>query len=330
MDKKEQLIDNNDNRVFPNTLAENCYMPDGTPLTKEINYIKNNEPNSNLLINSDFRCPINQRGYVSGTSPLTNSFVLDRWSYDNGHTSSDNVTSANNYPMYINNGFITIGVKKDGFYNNFTQKIEFQRYFSKIKLTVSFKYRIRNGNAENFNCRIYSNITGSIGGPTEPRFNNFIADGDWHIGIWTMDYSQYDCSNATFIAINFNTISPKWYTGEGIPGLDSEQILDLEWVKLEEGDKATPLRTRLYDEELLLCMRYYQKYTGLDSVMMQHPSASNYIYDFYYTQSMRAIPKITITSYAGTVTSHKLLTNMAILKSTQTDFLRSIELNAEL
>ncbi|MDD3336796.1 MAG: siphovirus ReqiPepy6 Gp37-like family protein [Eubacteriales bacterium] len=42
----------------------------------------------NLLDNSDFRQPVNQRGWVSGTAVADSSYFLDRWKYYTGNTTT--------------------------------------------------------------------------------------------------------------------------------------------------------------------------------------------------------------------------------------------------
>lgn len=66
-------------------------------------------------------------------------------------------------------------------------------------------------------------------------------------------------------------------------------------VQLEVGDTATPFEHRSYGEELALCQRYYEKFTGL----MQYSKAREtdrlrYI-NFFYKQVKRGSPTITIS-----------------------------------
>ena len=45
----------------------------------------------------------------------------------------------------------------------------------------------------------------------------------------------------------------------GFCSLKTGMTANVEWIKLEYGDKATPFTPRPYAEELMLCQRYYRR-----------------------------------------------------------------------
>lgn len=143
--------DPDDLRLYIGGVKENIKIPnmqDLDNINKRISQISN----PNLIINGDFRDPINQRGKKIYN---TNGYTIDRWILWNANTT-----------LTLNDGYCTIA----GDYNLIVQHIEFPKTLSKKKITISAKTR-------------------GIGGPVkiaifsleknEVIFSKIIDGGDW-------------------------------------------------------------------------------------------------------------------------------------------------------
>lgn len=160
--------------------------------------------NPNLLINSDFRNPINQRGQTSYTGG--GIYSIDRW-------------------MLGNSATLTV---QDG-------SIKFEQS-SGATNTGRLVYRFENALPANY-YTISVKVLSCNGGASMDDFGT-IADG--FTGVFTATTtSEKELSSLRF------------YIAAG-------RSLEIEWIKLEQGTVATPFVPRLYDEELMLCKRYYQ------------------------------------------------------------------------
>lgn len=58
--------------------------------------------------------------------------------------------------------------------------------------------------------------------------------------------------------------------------METNTSVDIKWIKLEEGNIATPLTAQLYNKELAMCRRYYVKYTK--QALHSAVSVNNQIY----------------------------------------------------
>lgn len=200
--------------------------------------------NPSILINGDFRNPVNQRKTesISSTGTSVEGYFIDRWlCLVNGQGNS----------VVKNEGFISLIGKKGTSCSQCRQFVEFPKMYRGKNVAISFKYRVSKGRDKN-NVRIYSNVKG-IDNPW--IFNDtLIPDGEWHIYNKILSIPNSD-SITGFAPIWISCINIDFNTSQEYPLTEDCQI-DVEWVKSEIGNKVTPFVPRLYGEELALCRRY--------------------------------------------------------------------------
>lgn len=104
------------------------------------------------------------------------------------------------------------------------------------KVTISF--RLRGGRSFPLELRSYISGFNSIA--------NFTTTTEWIVQSYTFEITD---------------ISTKPYFGfVSNGGLNGNDWIEIEWIKMEVGEIATLFSPRSYDEELRLCRRYYQIY----------------------------------------------------------------------
>lgn len=208
--------------------------------TTQLNHLAN----PSILINGDFRNPVNQRKTesISSTGTSVEGYFIDRWlCLVNGQGNS----------VVKNEGFISLIGKKGTSCSQCRQFVEFPKMYRGKNVAISFKYRVSKGRDKN-NVRIYSNVKG-IDNPW--IFNDtLIPDGEWHIYNKILSIPNSD-SITGFAPIWISCINIDFNTSQEYPLTEDCQI-DVEWVKSEIGNKVTPFVPRLYGEELALCRRY--------------------------------------------------------------------------
>lgn len=201
--------------VYPITKMKAVYDDNGKRLDS---LLKEGVSNPNLLINANFANPVNQRGYVSGTTTTVRGYSIDRW--------------------ILNKAGISLTMQDTGITINpvsasdaqFQQFIEFpETYFGRtLTLSASVDGVIYRGEP----LAIPVDTTASVWG-SSCKFGN-----DDYIRIRVYNGSIYCQSYITSDGPLHNSI--------------------INWIKIEEGEIATPFRPRTYAEELQLCMRYFQ------------------------------------------------------------------------
>ena len=184
--------------------------------------------NDNLLINSDFRNPINQRGKTSYTWKLGSyGYTIDRWLGNGGNTIS------------IEDGYVRIKVNDDTrVYSLFRQTVEIAENQIPDTMTLSFEMRA----SKQFKFQLYDTERYlTIDTDWKTYAITFTKDelgtglGDGYIKVW-LGIKDYDEPNVGYLN----------------PG----DYFDVKWAKLEQGSFATPFVPRHYGEELALCQRY--------------------------------------------------------------------------
>ena len=179
----------------------------------------NSLSNTNILINGDFKNPINQRGLQSYT--VNTKYTIDRW-IANGNVKID----------LVYNGIKITPLSNGSFWDGIRQYIEDFKKLSNKKVTLSIKVNSINdlwyaylqiGSDENYG-RLEFNETG--------------------IHSITIDIGELKDKDKLSVVIDNNK--------------ESLTPIEIEWIKLEIGDHPTQFVPRSYGEELALCQRYYE------------------------------------------------------------------------
>lgn len=209
--------------------------------------------NNNILINSSFANPVNQRGYVSGTSCLQKTFVMDRWF----------ITGSEANPSTLTFNEQSVTASWNGKSQGLIQFVEFPE-----------KYR---GKTLTFTAKVKS-LSGAL---------KFLILGDTShsvsVGINEITFTVPD--NCSQIQVGFFKTSDN----------GTSAVVEIEWMKLEIGEVATPYVPRLYAEELALCQRYFrEEYHYLCPAIIGADYVITYI--TYPINDMRATPTVTLKS----------------------------------
>ena len=191
------------------------------------NYIRDMHSNPNLLINGDFRNPVNQRRKSSYN--VNGEYTIDRWRFIND----------NNGTMTINDGYISIS---NGVANN-----------TYLQYNYDTDMKVLEGEKVTFTIVYKSTATyrlNSFIGSAEEDVNIYLTPiDDWTVKTLTLDLSSWKYS----IGKVESSIILQSYDGSSF----TNGTLDVKYIKLELGSVATPFIPRLYGEELALCQRYY-------------------------------------------------------------------------
>ena len=167
--------------------------------------------NNNILINSNFANPVNQRSQADYTTiDGTNTYTIDRWFLQGTRLS-----------LTVGENHITLST--DGT-SNIVFRHAIEAYLPNGKYTLSLK------------------LNGIEYSATFNFTNNYIDKT-------IIDGVVIGMSMNTTVTHVFILVDKAYYTS-----------VDIEWVKLELGDVATPYVPRLYAEELALCKRYFQQF----------------------------------------------------------------------
>ena len=171
--------------------------------------------------------------------------------------------SAGQSECVLNDGYISLKSKANDGCINIYQILENPHLYYGKTLTGSFKYRIVKGQPNSFNVSAYNNLVknGAFFNSNTSE-NKLIADGEWHVYTFTYTVSGQKLEdNFTSLLIGIGSLD-KNVSDEDYswikPTVDTQ--IDIEWVKLELGSKATQFVPRLYGEELALCQRYYYRW----------------------------------------------------------------------
>ena len=212
--------------------------------------------NNNLLINGDFQ--VNQRGQETYTKPSTSGlfYTFDRWCVYSQTAYNSSITK-------IENG-IRISNEVSGM--NFFQIVEMD-WNLLLNKSVTLSAKI-NGEVSSITAQLPSII------PTEQNTN-----------FKTLQKNGYAIRIEIRRSNNISYLCAGLYCGGC--------ILDIEYLKLEFGDKATPFNHKTYAEELASCQRYYQSVEGY-RVGVCSPRTDNQIRGcMQYITKMRSRPTIT-------------------------------------
>lgn len=188
----------------------------------------NDLANPSLLINGDFRNPVNQRRKSSYN--VNGEYTIDRWRFIND----------NNGTMTINDGYISIS---NGVANN-----------TYLQYNYDTDMKVLEGEKVTFTIVYKSTATyrlSSFIGSAEEDVNIYLTPiDDWTVKTLTLDLSSWKYS----IGKVESSIILQSYDGSSF----TNGTLDVKYIKLELGSVATPFIPRPYGEELTMCQRYYE------------------------------------------------------------------------
>lgn len=236
-----------------------------------------NASNPNLLINSNFKNSVNQRG--NAVYELTNAtkYTIDRWNAWAGGTNNSLKVSITNHGLKFEN---TSTIQHT---NRIRQALELKNFIPNSKVTASIKVSNVNGEFI-FSILKGLNISDYAKAVTLAR-TKINKNGIYGItcGIGELD------KDLLIVDISNNRIG------------DSVII---EYIKLEYGDKSTSFVPREYGEELAICQRYYEK-TDNDIELSGFITAeSKYEFEWQYKVEKRVSPTISWGNY-GVADSNK-------------------------
>ena len=205
----------------------------------------------NLLDNSNFLNPVNQRGATS-KSITGVEFFIDRW-----YCKSVDM-SIEDFGMRC-----VFGVATDwGFFN---QRMENPSSYASKTLALSLKYRLT-GASLNFGMFTSDN---GIQATADARMFcgvKLVADGEWHIAKCTCTVPTL-ANEATVLETGIWVGYGNLTEGEWTPAPDVTHepttvatTLDLEWIKAEYGSEPTAYEAPNYQTERLKCERYFIKF----------------------------------------------------------------------
>lgn len=187
--------------------------------------------NPNLLINGDFR--VNQRGQnvyaLTGIPAYTRVYTVDRWKFvpQVSNSSSTITVNSNSISVYCANT-----------YDNISQNIENFSDFAGKTLTLSIKVKA----VDTTNFVIRFNIDGT----------QYSYKGISSTGITTLTSTLPNTINSSLQA-------------SIVLAAGSAKTIEIEYIKLEVGEVATPFSPRPYAEELAMCQRYFLKLSSSGS-----------------------------------------------------------------
>jgi hypothetical protein len=296
----------------------------------------------NAIINGDFQ--IAQRG-SSWTSAATNTWLSDRWRWYHNTSAVVDITRSSDAPTVAQAGqLFTTSMKLDvttadasmaaSDYAFIAQAIEGYNWRALAQRTITVSFWIKSTKTGTsyvsmFNANdtyaVQGAFTISSADTWEKKTVTFGASPS--AGTW--DFSNGRGARLHFIvALGSNytagTADNEWHNEAYYSGPGQINMLDntannlfITGVQLEAGDTATEFEYRAFQDELVLCQRYYEKSAPYASLPQQANDA-NYLFPNmqttlgvpnggYYGEVLFKVPKRTvptITTYPYTTPSN--------------------------
>ena len=224
--------------------------------------------NNNMLINSDFVDPINQRNfdevYDNSSESDSNVFFIDRWQINKNVGRTLLYRTGKSVKIIQNAG------QKS--YASFCQYVEHPKRYTGKSIGFSCKYRLKPTGSGINNEDIYAYIGCNCKTSSGERYHDnrrLLCDGEWHVfedlfflyelidffgdnnDLSSLSFSFFvgNCEETRNFERGYTTIYDLPYGVE----------LEIEWAKAEVGNFTTPYIPRLYAEEMQLCRRYYKE-----------------------------------------------------------------------
>ena len=248
----------------------------------------------NLVINGDFK--ISQRGdYSSATAASHSTYYLDRWKTDISGPSAtiqrQTVTLPDNSQTYSAKLAATSTVSNG--YLQLQQFVEIFPYMQGRTVTMSVWVR------SNRQVRLrMESTTGNLDGSTAHS-----GSGNWEYITQTFTLGT-GLSLLKFGVILWNSSGGTTATATG-SNITSGDYLEFANYQVEFGKVATPFEYRSIGEELALCQRYYERWTGTGSIVWY--TGYGYATQLYLWLPYK-VPKRTSPSGTGAVVSYSSAT----------------------
>ena len=233
----------------------------------------------NLLINSGFA--VSQRGdYTSATSGVNNTFYLDRWAFNRAGSGSAGTIQDMGGSVKITATASYTGMIR------IVQQIEDAGLYKAIagqSATISAWVK---SNSPNARLQVWQNAWKGVA-------VHYTGNGEW----------QYLSLTFTLEDIEGNPDGSLIYHA-GIDGYNSADVaiangeyFEIKQPQLELGKVATPFEHRSYGEELALCQRYYERWSGVGHYGSGFFEATGYgKYFFPFKAVKRATPTVTLSN----------------------------------
>lgn len=244
----------------------------GSNVQSAIDSLYSRSVNNNILINSNFANPVNQRGKDS-LEIGEKDYFIDRWK------KNDNIRASKG------DGYIELTRESADSSIGFAQIIE----ESLLGKTVTFSAKLYDSDdIISLTWDVPTTHTSGLKVATE-----FINN----MKLQLEQSAEYDGLLTAFIFVNTNS------------------TIKIEWAKLELGDHATPYAPRLYQEEWLLCLRYYQK-VYLREAALYSVATNEISFGKSFVTPLRVPPTLTLSSDAALAKSGTAQSGFTLTAST--------------
>lgn len=232
--------------------------------------------NPNILINTDFRNPVNQRG---NTTVAANKYLFDRWLANNAATAE---TSGDTGAR------VQFGAANAVMY----QRVEAPAKY--INKSIILSARVRSNKDGIGRIYIYKGTGGAI---------QSLTTTEWSVPTVTTSFSG-TAAAAIQIGVGYaSTANP------------AEDWVEIEWIKLEEGSVATAWQVPDPAVELARCQRYCQVYTStaaLNSLGIGIVTSARGVQIPMSFSQMRATPTVSLTGAINVYTANSTHTPATI------------------
>ncbi len=249
-------------------------------------------PNSNILINGDFSNPVNQRNKElygplgTGSTILKFGYTIDRWMKSSEHSA-----------VIINDRSIRfrVGAAHDAQKVRFGQPLEFPKSYAGKTVTLSCYIKEIVGQVE---FGLFAGSTFEDKCLPATAINSILIDkaGTYYVTVKIpTDFDE------EYLTVMFH-MKNNTETGQA---MNDNDYVDIEWVKLEYGEVATPFVPRLRGEEMTLCQRFYENFLHSMLCIFSTNTSKVAVPLMGFKAKKRVIPKIIsdgFYSYANSAT----------------------------
>lgn len=278
----------------------------------------------NILINGDMR--IAQRG-SSTNSAANNTYIVDRWQYEASTTGVVNVEQSTDAPAgFKYSSKITITTADSNIASTDFQQILYKMeandisqlnygtsnaktctlsFWVKASKPGTFPFSFQNHNG----TRVYPENY-SVNQANTWEYKTIVFPGDTG-GSWVTTGTSlgFRFTFQFMLGSSFTGgTRGAWAATTGFQNLcpphtanlqETNATFQITGVQLEVGKVATPFEYRSYGEELALCQRYYYASANHHHVLFKNSYWESST--FYFPETMRAAPSVSLTGSPGTL-----------------------------